>query len=172
MMTAMMIILGVFLMIGGVSCMFTPVATLFSAGYFIGICMLVFGLFGIIRCVKEHGHPLEWILNILALVVGIISFVKPGSTLIFDSMMVFTLAAFFLVNGLVLIVRAIQTKAFNNKWVLELIIGILSLALGIYSFVHPEVAAVTTGVLIGLSFFESGISMIILAIAANKMEQQ
>jgi uncharacterized membrane protein HdeD (DUF308 family) len=110
-------------------------------------------------------------LNILALVVGIVSFVKPGSTLIFDTMMIFTLAVFFLVNGLVLVIRAIQTKAFNNKWGLELIIGILSFALGIYSFVHPEVAAVTTGVLIGLSFFETGFSMIILAIAANKEQQ-
>lgn len=170
-MTVLLVIMGAFLVVGGVACMFTPIATLFSAGIFIGICLLVFGFFGIIHCIKEHGHPLEWVLNILALIVGIISFVRPGSTLVFDSMMIFILAAFFLANGLILITIAIRTRGFNGQWVLELIIGILSLAIGIYSFIHPEFAAVTTGVLIGLWFVESGISMIILAIAAHRMQQ-
>jgi len=133
--------------------------------------LLVFGAFGIIRCIKEHGHPLEWVLNILALIVGIISFVRPGSTLVFDTMIIFMLAAFFLVNGLILIILAIRTRGFNGQWVLELIIGILSVALGVYSFIHPGFAAVTSGVLIGLWFVESGISMIILAIAANRIQQ-
>ena len=170
-MTVLLIIVGVFLIICGVSCIFTPIATLFSAGIFIGICLLVFGFFGIIRCIREHGHPLEWVLNILALIIGIIAFVRPGSALVIDSIIVFILAAFFLINGLVLIIRAIQTKSFNGQWVWELIIGILSLILGVYSFAHPTFAAITTGWLIGLWFLESGISTIIFATVANRMQR-
>ena len=47
-MSVLFVILGVLLIIGGISCIFTPLATLLSAGYIIGILLLVFGIIGII----------------------------------------------------------------------------------------------------------------------------
>ncbi len=45
-MSVLNIILGILLVIGGFSCMFTPFATFLSAGYYIAILLLVYGVFG------------------------------------------------------------------------------------------------------------------------------
>lgn len=48
-----------------------------------------------------------------------------------------------------------------------LIVGILGVILGIYSFAHPMVTALTAGLLIGFYFIESGIDLIVLAVAVD-----
>ncbi len=167
-MTVLSIILGVIMIIGGFTCIFTPVATLLYAGYFICILMFVYGVFGIIRCIMDHGSALEWILNILALIVGIFALVNPGSTLVLDSILMFAIAAFFLIEGVVMIVMAFKTKGFNKNWGWELFGGILSLILGIYACVHPGFNAIAVGVLIGLFFIECGFSTIAFSVASDE----
>ncbi len=169
-MTVLYIILGILMMIGGFSCMFTPVATLLAAGYYMGILLLVYGIFGIIRAITEKGDALEWILNILAVIVGLFAFIKPGSTLIFDGLFILFLAAYFLIQGVIHIVLAFRIKGVSKSWIWSLICGILGVILGIYSFMHPRFAAITAGMLIGLLFVESGISMIALAFAAKEVK--
>ena len=168
-MTVLYIILGILMIIGGFSCMFTPVATLLAAGYYMGILLLVYGIFGIIRAITEKGDALEWILNILAVIVGIFAFVKPGSTLVFDGLFILFLAAYFLIQGVIHIVLAFRFRKVTNNWIWSLISGILGVILGIYSFMHPRFAAITAGMLIGFLFVESGISMISLVFAAKEL---
>ncbi len=170
-MTILYMILGVFLIIGGFSCMFTPLATLLSAGYFIGIMMLVLGVFGVVRCVKAKAGALGWITSILALIVGVFALVRPGSTLVIDSILMFLLAGFFVIEGVVLCVTSIQSRGVNNKWGWGLVTGILALILGIFSFAYPVFSAVTVGVLIGLWFVETGFSMIALGFALDEKKQ-
>ena len=162
-MTVVYVFLGILMIAGGVSCMFTPVATLLSAGYLIGILLLAYGIFGIARAVTQKGSALDWVLNILALLVGVAALVRPGSTLVLDSVIIYTVAAFFLIQGIIQVYIAIKTKVLNNNWVWNLIAGILGIIVGLYSFTHPVFTAVTVGVLIGFYFVEAGISMIAFA---------
>lgn len=162
-MSVLFVILGILLIAGGISCIFTPIATMLSAGYIIGILLLVFGIIGIIRDIREKGDVLEWILHILAIIVGIVAIVRPGGTLVIDGLLIFFLAAFFLVMGVVEIVMAFKTKAINKTWYLGLIVGILAVIVGIICFVYPSIAAITVGVLIGFFFIEIGISLISFA---------
>lgn len=147
--------------------MFTPFATLLSAGYFIGILLLVYGIFGIFKAATLKGGVLEWILSILSVIVGVYAIVRPGSTLVIDGMLIYLLAAFFLVEGAIHIVLAIKTKFVNKHWYWGLIAGILGVLLGIYSFAHPMFSAFTVGVLIGFFFVELGISMVALGMAVD-----
>ena len=156
------VILGVLLIIGGFSCMFTPLATFLSTGYFLGIMMLVYGVGGIIRAVSHKADVLEWILNILAVIVGLIALFRPGSTLIFDSMILVIIACWFVVQGVIQIVLSFKAKSVVKGWYWGLIVGILGILVGIYSWFHPVLTAVTAGILIGLYFVESGISLIAL----------
>lgn len=48
-------------------------------------------------------------------------------------------------------------------WVWTLTLGILGVLVGIYSVVHPMLLALTFGILVGVYFIESGISMIVMA---------
>ena len=161
-MSVLFVILGVLLIIGGISCIFTPLATLLAAGYIIGILLLVFGVIGIVRDIQEKGDVLEWILHILSIIVGIIAIVRPGGTLVIDGLLIFFLAAFFLVMGVIQLVMAFKTKATNKGWFWNLIVGILAVIVGIICFVYPNIAAITVGVLIGIFFVEIGISLIAL----------
>ena len=88
---------------------------------------------------------------------------RPGSTLVLDSVIIYTVAAFFLIQGIIQVYMAIKTKVLNNNWVWNLIAGILGIIVGLYSFTHPVFTAVTVGVLIGFYFVEAGISMIAFA---------
>ena len=47
-------------------------------------------------------------------------------------------------------------KGVNKNWIWIFLIGILGVVLGGYMLVHPAVAAVTAGFLIGFSFLLSG----------------
>jgi uncharacterized membrane protein HdeD (DUF308 family) len=53
-------------------------------------------------------------------------------------------------------------------WILQLIIGILAVIIGGYTFVHPLVLVVSIGILIGIFFVETGITMIVSAAAAKE----
>ena len=46
--------------------------------------------------------------------------------------------------------------------VLCVVLGVLELIIGIYSFVHPAMMAVALGILIGIYFIEAGINVIVI----------
>ena len=161
-MTVISIILGVLLIIGGFSCMFTPMATFLSTGYYITILLLVYGIFGIVRFCKKQAGGLELVVSILAVLVGLVSLFRPGSTLIFDAIVLKFIAAWLIVQGLASVILSIQARKENKGWIWGLIVGILGIIAGCYSFAHPALTAVTAGVLIGFYFVQAGFNLITL----------
>lgn len=162
-MSVISLILGILLIVGGIACFATPLATLFSTGIFIGCLFLVYGIAGLIRAFQKEAGTLEIVISVLAIIVGVISFVRPGSTLVFDGIILYCIAAWFLIQGIVSITLAIQTRESNSTWILGVIVGILGIFLGCYSFLHPRFTAVTAGFLIGFFCIEAGINLITLA---------
>ena len=82
-MSIISIILGVLLIVGGVCCMFTPFATFLSAGTMIAIMLFIYGIFGIVRFFQKEVGVLELIASILAIIVGVIAFIRPGGAQFF-----------------------------------------------------------------------------------------
>jgi uncharacterized membrane protein HdeD (DUF308 family) len=164
------IIFGVLMIFMGISLMCTPVATFLSAGYFITIMLLVYGVMGIVKACQKRSNVFDTVMSVLAVIVGIIALVRPGGTLVIDGMLLYMVAFWFVLRGIFAVVVAVKTKEVNRLWVLGVIIGILSVILGIYSFAHPMVTAITTGILIGLYFVESGIDMIVFGTTFKKIE--
>lgn len=161
------IIVGVLLVIAGFACIFTPFATFLATGVLLGILLLVYGVAGIIRSIGHKAGILEWILNILAVIVGLVALFRPGGTLVIDSMILVLLAIWFLAQGVIQIAMAFQIKNESPTWYVGLIVGILGIIVGIICFVNPMVSAFTVGVLIAFFFIESGISLISLGAAIN-----
>ena len=85
-------------------------------------------------------------------------------------MIVYMAAFWFVLRGAFAIALAIKMKGVESKWWLGLIIGILSIVVGIYSFAHPVFMAVATGILIGVYFMEGGIDMIVAAVTIKKVK--
>jgi uncharacterized membrane protein HdeD (DUF308 family) len=158
------------MIIAGIACMFTPLITFLSTGYFLGAVLLVYGIAGIIKAITQKGSVLEWVLNILSIAVGVVALFKPGAIGEFDRVLLIIVAIWFVVQGVIQIIIAFQEKGVVKGWWWNLIGGILGIILGIYCFAHPMVTAISVGILVGFFFVESGVSLITMALAVNDME--
>ena len=166
-MAILSIIVGVLLIIAGFSCIFTPLATFLSAGYFIAILLFAYGVLGIVRFAQKRATVIDLIISILAVVAGIAALFYPGGALSLDQIILYIIGAWLVLEGLASLFLAVKSRKINPLWGLELIIGVLGVAVGIYSFVHPGVAALTVGILIGIYFIQAGFNTIILGCAAS-----
>lgn len=163
------LILGILFVVGGFSCMFTPLATFLSTGYFLGIMLFIYGLMGILQAItNKDRHILGIITSILAFLVGVIAIVRPGSALQFDRLVLYLMAAWVALQGISSIVISIQCRKVKKSWVLGLIVGILGVLLALYSFSHPLFLAVTAGFLIGFFLLQAGLNLISLAVLGMK----
>ena len=171
-MTVVSIILGVLLVICGFSCMFTPIATFLATGYYLLILLLVYGIFGIIRYFQKQSTPLNLIVSILAVIVGILCLIYPGTSLEINGLILKLIAVWLIIQGVVNIVTSVTAREEQSGWIWGVIVGILGILVGIYSFAHPGVEALTIGVLIGLYFVEAGFDMIVMGSAIGAAKKQ
>ena len=165
-MTALIVIFGVLLIIAGVALMATPRMTFMSAGYFIIILFFLWGIYGLVRGIREKRYGVEFFFAILSLILGIVGLVMPNAAAMTnDYILLYLAAGWFIVHGILSIVTAIQSKkedADTSTVVLCVVLGVLELIIGIYSFVHPAMMAVALGILIGIYFIEAGINVIVI----------
>lgn len=161
-MGVLMMILGVLMIVLGICCAVTPLATLAAAGYFIAAALIVSGVSGIVAGIKYKLYGSNFILSILALVLGVLALVRPGGIATIDTILIYLFAAWLVLRGISSISLSLKLRKLElgNDWILGLIVGILGIALGIYSFVHPSVPAVTIGLLIAFYFIETGLDTI------------
>ena len=170
-MSFLSIVLGIIMIIGGVCCLFTPFANFLAAGHIIAMMMFVYGIFGVVRFFQKECGVLELISSILAIAVGVIAIVRPGSTLIIDSLVLNMVSAWLLVKGVINIVISIQARDEIQGWGWGVAAGVLSIIAGVLSFLHPSITALTVGILMAMFFIESGIDMIVLGTALRAVNR-
>ncbi|WP_405318450.1 HdeD family acid-resistance protein [Ruminococcus sp.] len=161
-MRVLSVIIGILMLICGVSCMCTPLVTFMDAGYFIVILVAVYGVIGIVRAIAEKHFGAGFVFSILSVIFGVTVLFFPRLMLLADGIMIYMTAAWFVLQGIISVISAIQIKkATGSKlWILQLIFGILGVILGCYSFFHPALVAVSIGFLIGFYFIETGFAML------------
>lgn len=171
-MAILMTILGVLLIICGVCCAFTPMATLVAAGYFIAIVLIVSGVAGIYSGFKFKLYGLNFVVSILAVILGVVALVRPGGVEAIDKVLIYLLAIWLLIRGCSSVALSLRVRKLHlgNDWIWGLIIGILGIVLGVYSFIHPAVPAIAIGLLIALYFIEEGIDIIAMSRVAKALE--
>ena len=160
-MTVLFIILGILLVVGGFSCIFTPLLTFMSTGYFVVILMFVFSVFGIIKAIAEKRFGVNFVFSILSVLLGIVMLAFPGSLLLAEGVMLIMTAIWFVMMGIVTIINSVSVKKATGSgiWFLLLIFGILDILIGCYSFFQPVAMAISLGVLIGIYFIETGFTL-------------
>jgi uncharacterized membrane protein HdeD (DUF308 family) len=103
--------------------------------------------------------------GIAAIVFGVLAFVWPHITL---TALIFLFGAYALVDGVFSIIAGVKTHAENKRWWLLLILGLLSVAAGIYAFVIPTITAFILLILIASWSIVSGVFEIVGAIQLRK----
>lgn len=154
------IILGVLLMVGGFSCLFTPFASVLAAGYLIGIMLFIYGIFSLVRAIQRRANFLVYIPAILAIVVGFISVFHPGGSLVIDAVILTLLAIWFLVQGVVSLIMSIRFRKELPNWGLGVVSGIFGIVAGIISLIYPHAEMFAVGILIAVFLIETGLGLI------------
>lgn len=168
------IILGALLAVGGVYCMFTPVATYATIGWLIGVSMIMEGIASIIMWseLRRSGLANGWTLAgaILSIVLGIFLVGSYVARFSIDVFIAYLIAIWIVVSGISRIIGAINLRkqenlsnvgAGSSSWVILLLLGILSTILGVLCISNPLAVMVGVGFTMGLSIVGLGAGLIV-----------
>ena len=136
-----------------------------GAGYLIIILFFIWGIFGIVRGITEKCYDKKFFFAILSLILGLIGVTVPGIVAMNNSILLYMAAGWFILHGVFTIFSAIASRESGGIKILGIVMGVLSIILGVYSIAHPAIMAVSLGVLISFYFIESGINMILIGSA-------
>ena len=104
-------------------------------GIFIGASLLIVGIIQIIKYTKDkENNNLIMISGILYSVLGIIIIIYPYSII---NLVTICLGVYLLINGLLKIKVAINLKNITNKWIGTLVMGIVTIILGVLLIFNP-----------------------------------
>ena len=175
-MVAVSIILGIVCIVGGIYCMVSPINTYYSVMTLFAALLLVYGIYGIIRFFKRKALVPEFIISIVSVILGFVYLFRPGNTgssgmMGLDRIVLFLTAAWFLIKGCITVYYSVKTRYFNNHWVLLFFSGLLSVILGIYSFIYPSTAATSIGILVGMWEIQCGIDFLTLGTTVGFIQE-
>lgn len=163
-----MMFVGMLLMIGGLYAASYAFTTSMIAAMVLGLFLCFSGIFHIINAIFAHGTK-KFFFTLFAGVLGLVI----GGWILFEpvaSVMALTwlFALYFALSGLFRMITAIvYRKEFNWFWVF--LSGFFSLVLAMIIYAHWPISGVwVIGLFIGIDLFLSGLSMVILALAARR----
>ena len=170
------VILGILIIAGGVSCMFSPVSTTAVLGYVVGLSMIFDAVGRFISWLQEKkdGVADGWMLagSIISAVFGFFILNSVALQLGIDTFIVYYAAIWILLHGIFTIVRAFKirrlhkewdTKILGTHWYLPLCSGILLCVFGVLCLFNPLLMASVIGVFVGLGIISAGANIITLA---------
>jgi uncharacterized membrane protein HdeD (DUF308 family) len=130
-----------------------------------GAYALVDGVLAIISAIRWRGEVDRWWVLLLeglaGVAAGIVTFIWPGISAL---ALIYVIAAWALVTGVLEIAAAIRLrKIITGEWLLALI-GIVSLALGVMLALFPDPGALALVIGIGAYAMATGVLLVVLAI--------
>lgn len=104
--------------------------------------------------------------GVLAVAFGLLAIFLPSVTF---STIIMWLGAWLVINGILMTIAAWQQKANDRNWWITLIAGLVSIGLGVYTFLHPQVTGAAIIIYLALWSILTGIAEIVFAIRVRKL---
>jgi uncharacterized membrane protein HdeD (DUF308 family) len=101
----------------------------------------------------------------IAIAFGVLAIVWPGLTLL---ALVGLFAAYALLGGVVSIAAAWRMRRADRKWWLPLLLGVISVAAGIYAVLAPTVTALALVLLMGVNAILTGVLDVAMAVRMRR----
>lgn len=164
-----LLLIGVVLVLGGLMCLFNPLASTFTALILAGVTFLIAGIFQLIAALADKedstGSRVTGALLGLVLIFFSISLLKhPLAGIVSLTMLVGIL---LLISGAVRMVIGYQLRP-GAGWALVFVSGIISIGLAFMVFSNmPQVAASLLGILLGVDLLSSGVGSILMALGVR-----
>ena len=162
------VILGILMILAGITCFFTPVETSSVIPFIFGLAMVIDGIGRIIAwfSIREYAPRSGWVLasSIISLVFGLILTTSP------------MLQMWILALGIIRIVHAFHLlkikrespdfvfgEMIGSNWWVALILGLLLGVLGVIVILNPLLGLGVIGVVVGCGMITAGINLIFLS---------
>jgi len=161
----LVVLRGVAALIFGLLTLVYPIASLAILVLFFGAYALVSGAFTIAAAVANRRGERQWVAllisGILSVIIGVVTFFMPVVT---GFALLYLIAAWALVTGIMEIVVAVRLrKLITGEWLL-ILAGILSVAFGVILVLFPGAGALAVAIWIGAYATVFGILLIALGI--------
>ncbi len=153
---------GVIALLFGLLAFLVPTITLASLILVFAAYAFVEGIFAVGAGLGAPGGTRWWIVigGILAILIGILTFLNPGATAL---VLVIYIGALWIVRGIAEVVTAITLrKMIEGEW-LYILIGVVSVLVGLYLIVFPGDGAIALLWLIGFYAIFAGIMYLAMA---------
>jgi uncharacterized membrane protein HdeD (DUF308 family) len=160
----MLALRGVLAIIFGLVALFAPGIALLAFITVFAAYTIIDGIVAVVVAIRERGHLSRWgwILaeGILSLIAGILAFAYPGITAL---VLLFIVAAWAIVTGIMEIVAAITLRDYlTQEWAL-IVAGALSIVFGIVLFLFPGTGLLSILWLVGIYSICFGVLFLIRA---------
>jgi uncharacterized membrane protein HdeD (DUF308 family) len=159
---------GIVLVLAGLLSLAAPLATVAYIAIFLGWVLLIAGIAGIvmgIRTRSRHQRSIDLLYGIASALIGIVLLDRP---LIGAIGIVYALAIWLAVRGVVELVAASRTAPGRVRSLL-ILAGVLNLLFAILLIVFPLIGAQLFGLLVAISFLVGGIVTIIAALQLRRL---
>ena len=171
-MAILMIISGVIMVLGGISCIFSPVTAFVGTGYMTAVIaavmMLLYGIVNVIEAVRNKEYGVNMLFGALSVIVGALLFL-PNMRVAMGSAALYIVSIWFIIKGLVTMFLSLNIKRISSGkgWIFAMILGAVGVLLGIASCINPIISAAAIGLWIGFYLIETGADMIIIGWAGK-----
>ena len=173
------VILGILMILAGITCFFTPVETSSVIPFIFGLAMVIDGIGRIIAwfSIREYAPQSGWVLasSIISLVFGLMLTTSPMLQVSVGVFVVLMTGWWILALGVIRIVHAFHLlklkresdgfgfgEMLGSNWWIALILGALLTIFGIIVILNPMLGLGVIGVLVGCSVITAGINLIYL----------
>jgi len=161
--------LGAAFMVLGVLLILMPLLASLLTALVVGWILVLAGLFQGLHAVRNRGwRGASWSIvgSVLFVVAGLLVAAFPITGTL---TLTLTLASFFMANGVVKVIRAVQNRRIP-AWGWLFFDGLVSLALGVLIFAGwPSTAAWALGLLVGIDLLLGGTSMVLIGLGAGSL---
>ncbi len=164
---------GVAAIIFGILALVWPEITLLTLILVFGAYVLIDGIFSVIIGIRTYGESERWWASLLAgiagIIIGILTFLWPDVT---GLVLLYFIAAWAIVTGILEIMAAIQLRrVITGEW-LMILSGILSVVLGLVLVLFPEAGAIGLIWVIGAYAILFGLLFIFLALRLRSVGRE
>ena len=173
------VILGILMILAGITCFFTPIETSSVIPFIFGLAMVIDGIGRIIAwfSIREYAPQSGWVLasSIISLVFGLMLTTSPMLQVSVGVFVVLMTGWWILALGVIRIVHAFHLlklkresdgfgfgEMLGSNWWIALILGALLTIFGIIVILNPMLGLGVIGVLVGCSVITAGVNLIYL----------
>jgi uncharacterized membrane protein HdeD (DUF308 family) len=162
------LLLGIILVLGGALAILLPVASTLATSLFLGAILFVSGVFQVIHAFQVKtwgGFFWDLIVGLVQVGGGVLVYLNPFAGAVTLTLLI---AAVFIAQGLTQLMLAFKVRP-HDGWGWLLASGLIALAVAVMLMMKFPAASITApGVLAGVSILFSGISYIMIALAARR----